>query len=240
MKALAYVRLSNRNIEETKEEIQKQKNIIHKWAEYESYKVDENISIEFIEDLSVSGKSINRQGLKDLIKRLKSGKYDTLVVQDISRLSRDASFSLHFFKSIIEKLKINFISLQENINTSTATGWFTFAIFAANAELYSRQISEKIISSNKRKKSLGLAIPGTTPYGYEKIGDKIVENESEQLIIKKIIELKDKGYTYKKIRKHLEVLNIKPPQGKYWYPSTIRRIYMENKRKTPDRLKSEV
>lgn len=91
-------------------------------------------------DHGVSGAALRRPGLERLLKKLKPE--DTLVVWRLDRLGR----SLHYLITTIENLQlrnIHFVSLQEDINTSTPSGKLMFHIMAVLAEFERNLISER-------------------------------------------------------------------------------------------------
>lgn len=91
-------------------------------------------------DQGVSGAAIRRPGLERILKKLKPE--DTLVVWRLDRLGR----SLHYLITTIEHLRlrnIHFVSLQEDINTSTPSGKLMFHIMAVLAEFERGLISER-------------------------------------------------------------------------------------------------
>lgn len=79
----------------------------------------------------ISGKDTNRPQLKAMMDFIREG--DTLIVESYSRLARSTKDLL----DIIEKLeakKVKFVSLKENIDTTTPQGKLMLTIFAGLAQ----------------------------------------------------------------------------------------------------------
>ena len=79
-----------------------------------------------------SGKNTNREQFKEMMKFAREG--DVIITESISRIARNVKDLLN----IIEELKnnkVDFISLKENIDTSTPQGKFMVTVFGAMAEL---------------------------------------------------------------------------------------------------------
>lgn len=79
----------------------------------------------------ISGKNTNRPQLKAMMDFIREG--DTLIVESYSRLARSTKDLL----TIIEELNskgVKFVSLKENIDTSTPQGKLMLTIFAGLAE----------------------------------------------------------------------------------------------------------
>lgn len=91
----------------------------------------------------LSGGDDERPGLKECLGCLKPG--DSLVVWKLDRLSR----SLPHLVSIIEDLRkkgIQFVSLTEAMDTTTATGRLIFHVFAALAEFVRATTKERVMA----------------------------------------------------------------------------------------------
>jgi DNA invertase Pin-like site-specific DNA recombinase len=104
----------------------------------------------------ISGKNSNRPELKNMLAYVREG--DTVIVADISRLARSTRDLLTIVDTLAHK-NVGFISLKENIDTTTPQGRFILTIFGALAELerdniLSRQ-REGIDAAKARGKRLG-------------------------------------------------------------------------------------
>ncbi|MFC4211611.1 recombinase family protein [Pedobacter lithocola] len=88
----------------------------------------------------ISGKNTDRPELKKLLESLRKG--DEVVVWKLDRLGRSLR-DLVDLVAMFDKQGVNFISLQDHINTTTATGRFTFNIFASLAEFEREIIRER-------------------------------------------------------------------------------------------------
>lgn len=84
----------------------------------------------------ISGKEFNREGLTACMDYLRSG--DTLVIYRLDRLGRSVKEMLDLCAQL-ENRHIKLVSLQDNLDTSTAVGRFTMQILASLAE-YNRSL----------------------------------------------------------------------------------------------------
>ena len=103
-------------------------------------KAMEEIGVEkfFVE--KISGKNMNREQLKAMLAFVRTG--DTLYVESFSRLARSTQDLL----TIIEKLNekgVSFVSLKENIDTTTPQGKFILTVFAGLAEFERTQLLQR-------------------------------------------------------------------------------------------------
>ena len=104
-------------------------------------------------------------------------------------LSRFGRSFVENYKSIevMKKHKTNFISLKENINLNESIGVFIFNIFSSIYELEISQLSERTSDTLQSKKRNGKVYSGSIPYGFDRDGDRLVENNYEQKVLRKIM-----------------------------------------------------
>lgn len=100
----------------------------------------------------LSGKTTTRPGLDDLLSHLREG--DTLVVWKLDRLGRSLP---HLIKTVTElkDMGVEFVSLQESIDTSTAVGKLIFHIFCSLAEFERDLTRERVKAGLESARSRG-------------------------------------------------------------------------------------
>lgn len=96
--------------------------------------------VDKIYEEKISGRKKDRPQLQELLAVLRSG--DTLVVWRLDRLGRTVRQLIELAEEFEEK-GIFFVSLQENLDTTTASGKFVFHMFCAAAQMERDVISER-------------------------------------------------------------------------------------------------
>lgn len=87
-----------------------------------------------------SGKNTDRTELKRMLAFCRKG--DTIYCESISRIARNTIDFLNIIEELKAK-KVEFVSLKESIDTSSATGKFMLTIFSAMAELERESILQR-------------------------------------------------------------------------------------------------
>ena len=87
-----------------------------------------------------SGKNTDRRAFKEMIAFVRAG--DMVIVESISRIARNTRDLLSIVSELTEK-QVEFISLKENIDTTTPQGRFMLTVFGALAELERENILER-------------------------------------------------------------------------------------------------
>ncbi len=139
------------------------------------------------EDSGVSGTKSSRPALNEMMKSVESGNVSKVMVYSFSRFARSTKHLLEALELFKDK-EVDFISITENVDTSSPVGRAFFTIISAISQLERDLISERVKNGMKNAKAKGV------PIGREKTRP-----------VEKIISLREKGYTYKEISKLLDV-----------------------------------
>lgn len=110
---------------------------------------------EYCDTISGTTGEKDREALARLLEDAFARKFDTVVVYSIDRLGR----SLKHCLEILETLKVHrtdFISIKQQIDTSSPTGQLIFNLFACLASYERTQILERTALGRERAKSRGV------------------------------------------------------------------------------------
>ena len=129
--------------------------------EIENYLKSKSISnFQIYEDRGISGTKRDRPKLKQLMNDCRAGKVERVVCYKLDRMYRSLSDLLSTSKEFND-LGIEFISVKDNIDMSTAAGRLLFQILGSFAEFEAAVIKERVISglANARSKGIKLGRP---------------------------------------------------------------------------------
>ena len=135
--------------------------------ELQIYALKQN-GCERIYQEKISGKSKERPELERMLAHLRKG--DTVMVWKLDRLGRSLRDLVNMVLDFNSK-GVEFISLQDGINTATATGRFTFNLFASLAEFERELTIERPmagISAARARGRKGGRPAGLSPAAIEK------------------------------------------------------------------------
>lgn len=131
----------------------------------ESYCVMNSIGqFEKFSDKNISGAKENRPELDQLMQLVEENKISKVIVYSFSRFARSTKHLLKALE-IFKKHNVEFISLCEQIDTSSAIGTAFFTIIGAIAQLERELISERVKNGLKNASAKGHKIgrPKTRP-----------------------------------------------------------------------------
>ncbi len=111
------------------------------------------IASEFM-DVGVSGSKDSRPQLNRLMADAKRRRFDAVVVHRFDRFARSVS---HLLRALEEfrALGIEFVSLSEQVDTSTPTGKMVFTVLGAVAELERSLIAERVKAGLRNARAKG-------------------------------------------------------------------------------------
>lgn len=118
---------------------------------------------EMIFEEKISGKSRDRPQLMEMFGKFRKG--DTLVVWKLDRLGRSLKDLIELVTRLKE-LDVTFLSINDSIDTKTATGRFTFNVFASLAEFEREMIRERTMAGLQAARARGRS--GGRPKGLSK------------------------------------------------------------------------
>lgn len=99
-----------------------------------------NISIDRVYEEKASGKNTDRPQLKAMLNYVREG--DTVYVESFSRFARSTRDLLEIVEELTSK-GVQFVSLKENVDTSTPQGKFMLTVFAGLAQLERESILQR-------------------------------------------------------------------------------------------------
>lgn len=205
-----YIRCSS---EEQKKEglsLDAQKKKLEEYCEFKKWKI-----FKIYKDEGISAGSIKkRDEFKNMLNDAKNEKFSTILMTRFDRAFRNVKEALVTLDEL-KKINVDFVSITEDVDTTTAMGKFFFVIISAFAELERSMTTERNKSIMEKKFSDGLFI-ARIPFGYnpvyknakEKKGIKDIKvNLKEAEIVKDIFLLTSKRISYKVI---CEKYDLKP------------------------------
>lgn len=229
IKAVAYIRVSTEYQVEEGHSIAAQTNRIQGFCAAKGIDL-----VETFIDEGISGTvdPSERTGLSSAIQFIESGSASVLIVIKNDRVARRAQYQKDVIYGLMNK-GFGYISISENVDTSTASGKLFLSMLAEFAEYEVELIRERTRAAIQHLKDTGQAhnksMFGYKKEGCKKDGDPIsvwVEVPEEQKIIKEIISLYDKGLSWAKV-----VQALKVQYQMVMHRNTARRIYLREKQK---------
>jgi len=212
---LCYVRVST-----DIQDYNRQLDDISKFCRKNDFKIIETFSEK------ESGKVKVRPELSKMLSFIESNKIDFMIISELSRLGRTNEV-INTIELLNDK-KICLISIKENIRTlnpdktKNSTSGLLINVLSGINSFELDTMKYRIKSGLERKIKEGSWTGGSLlPYGYKKVNKKLVVDENESIIIKKIFDLYLEGNGTLKISRILNDEKVKPRKSYKWVDGVI-------------------
>lgn len=185
MNAIGYIRISPRNANYDGVSLDVQTKSIRDYCTYKGIDL-----LAIYGDKFISGKNLkDRPGANTMLMLAQEKKIDAIIVYKLDRFMRNTIETLDCC-ALLEEWGIKFISLHEEVNTSTATGRFFLTVLAALGQMEREQISERTKAALALKMERG-EVAGRVPYGFSRNGKYLSPNLKDYECYLRLKELKE-------------------------------------------------
>lgn len=173
-------------------------------------------------DNGTTGTNFEREGWKRMLEDIKSGKINSILVKDFSRMGRNYIEVGNYLEKIFPFLNVRVISVNDNFDSLRDEYQESMLINSlANIvnEYYARDISRKITQTKRTMQRKGEYASGVLPYGYKRDESNyksFAPDPEASCIVKKIYEWRVQGKGCVCIAGYLNELAV-PSPGQYRY-----------------------
>ncbi len=231
IRALGYVRVSSQDQAREGLSLATQKEKIEAYCNLNDFDLQ-----GIFEDAGISGKNLTgRPGIQKVLKMANKKEVDAVICFKLDRMFRSTMDALETTQRF-NKLGISFHSINERIDTESATGEFFFTLLAAIGQMERRMAGERIKVVMEHKKQNGEKLGGKIPYGFNVDDGKLIENKAERKVINKILKLNKAGLNYSMIARKLNASKIVAKNGGKWFPQTIKNVILSDKQNLKKRI----
>lgn len=158
----------------------------------------------------LSGGSMDRPALQDLLQNIKAGRVDVVVVYKIDRLTR----SLMDFARIVEvfdRHKVSFVSVTQLFNTTTSMGRLTLNVLLSFAQFEREVTSERIRDKIAASKKKGMWMGGPVPMGYRVEDKRLVVEPKEAGLVRQLFDLYLELRSVPRLKERVDQLRLITP-----------------------------
>ncbi len=139
------------------------------------------------DDGGISGGTLERPALRQLLSDIKHGQIDVVVVYKIDRLTR----SLMDFAKIVDVFdakEVSFVSVTQQFNTTTSMGRLTLNVLLSFAQFEREVTAERIRDKVAASKKKGMWMGSIVPLGYRSENKKLLINKQEAKTVRFLFE----------------------------------------------------
>ena len=150
-------------------------------------------NIQIYKDNGFSGKDTDRPDFQRLMRDIKSGIINKIVVYKLDRISRSVLDIAELIREL-EKLHIDFVSATENYETTTPMGKAMLNMSATFAQLERENIAARVKGAYISRSHRGFYMGGRVPYGFG-LAPTVIDGVNT----KKFVTVPQKAYIVKRM-----------------------------------------
>lgn len=157
--------------------IEAQTKALNNWANERQYKI-----VDVYADAGISARqpASKRPELQRLLQDVRAGKGDLILFTKLDRWFRNIA-EYYKVQEVLEKYKVNWRTIQEDYDTSTAAGRLKINIMLSVAQDEADRTSERIKAVFEMKRQKREPLTGDCPTGYKQEGKKFIKDpETEE------------------------------------------------------------
>lgn len=144
---------------------------------------DDMVLCDVFYDNGESGLSFQRPGFEAMIKGIRDGKYNCIVVKDLSRFGRNHLEAAYYIYKFFPQYNTRFIAINDDYDSlkgNTALEDILLPIKNLINENYARETSRKVGTTARNNIDKGLFISAFAPFGYKKSKTKVGRLEVDE------------------------------------------------------------
>ena len=197
-----YCRLSQEDMQAGESEsIQNQKLILQRYADEHFF-----LNTRFFVDDGFSGVSFEREGLQAMLREVEAGNVATVITKDLSRLGRNYIEAGSYIEIFFPRHNVRYIAVTDGVDSLNRQEMDITPFKNILNDMYSRDISKKVLAGWMARSRQGKFLGGPTPYGLMRdpndCGHLIIDPETAPTV-KLVFDLAANGYGMMRIAKYL-------------------------------------
>lgn len=161
---------------------------------------------EYYVDDGYTGRNFNRPSFRRMIADIEAGKVGCVITKDLSRLGRNYIEAGIYIEIFFPKHNVRYIAVTDGVDSLTSPELDITPFKNILNDMYSRDISKKVLAGRMTRSRQGKFCGGTPPYGLkrdpEEKGHLLIDPETAP-VIRKIYDMALDGWGCMRIAKRL-------------------------------------
>jgi len=164
------------------------------------------LEYEYYVDDGYTGRNFNRPSFQRMIADIEAGKVKCVITKDLSRLGRNYIEAGSYIEVFFPRHNVRYIAITDGVDSVNRQEMDITPFKNILNDMYSRDISKKVLAGWMARSRQGKFLGGPTPYGLMRDpndhGHLIIDPETAPTV-KLVFDLALNGYGTMKIAKHL-------------------------------------
>lgn len=165
-------------------------------------------------DISYSGTNFERPGFEEMIRDMRSGLFNCIVVKDLSRLGRNYVETGNYIERVFPFFDVRFIAVTDGYDSNKSGEELLMPLKNMVNEMYVKDLSKKMKSAHRAYWKNGEYSSGAVPYGYVNVDRHLQPDNDVRENVQEIFRLFLQGSSLKEIARQLSQKAVNPTAHK--------------------------
>lgn len=172
-----------------------------------------------------SGKDLERPKVRELLRRMRAGLVDAVVVYKLDRLTRAPRDLYLLVDDELNPRGIDLHSVSEHLDSRTPSGRAMMGLMGVFAQMEREVIGARTREALRHKAEQGYLIHAPA-LGFRAVGGGITETDAQEIaVVRHVLDLCDADLPFHRIADRLNAEGVPTKRGGRWHASTVHRIY---------------
>jgi len=223
-RVLGYIRVSTEEQANSGLSLESQRQKLQQYCDLHDQEL-----VDIIEDAGESAKDLQRPGMQRVLKEINNKSVDVVLVVKLDRLTRSTR-DLGDLLDRFGRRDVALAAVSESLDTSTAAGRMVVNMIGVVAQWEREAIGERTSAALQVKRQRGERYSGRSPYGWQYVDGRMVENGDEQQTLCLVESMvSNEKLSLRAISSRLADQGIINRNGKPFSASSIKRIIESSK-----------
>lgn len=161
-------------------------------------------------DISYSGTNFERPGFEEMIKDMRNGLLNCIIVKDLSRLGRNYVETGNYIERVFPFFDVRFIAVTDGYDSNKSGEELLMPLKNMVNEMYVKDLSQKMKSAHRAYWENGEYSSGSVPYGYVNVDRHLQPDDKVKANVQEIYSLFLQGCSMKEIARQLSKKAVNP------------------------------
>ncbi len=224
-RAIGYTRVSTDQQVDQGVSLDMQRDKIEQYCELHDLEL-----VQLLVEDGESGKDLERPKVQELLRQMRAGAVDAVVVYKLDRLTRAPRDLYMLVDDELNPRSIDLHSVSEHLDSRTPTGRAMMGLMGVFAQMEREVIGARTREALRHKAEQGLLIHAPA-LGFRSVGDGMTEPDQQELaVVRHVLSLCEADIPFHRIAAQLNEEGFPTKRGGRWHASTVHKLYARRAR----------
>lgn len=161
-------------------------------------------------DISCTGTNFDRPGFEEMMRDMRNGSINCIIVKDLSRLGRNYVETGNYIERVFPFFDVRFVAVTDGYDSDKPGEELLMPLKNMINEMYVKDLSKKMKTAHRAMWQNGEYSSGAVPYGYVNRDRHLYPDEKVMGTVQEIFQLFLQGSSLKEIARQMSQKEVNP------------------------------